>query len=70
MHAKNIRGMTAQILERIFVSHDEQNRVAEVKKLMYSSIFLKSVFICACEIQFFIYNVKDMQVYNMIELID
>lgn len=62
--------MTSQILERIFVSHVEQNRVAEVKKLMYSSIFLKSVFICACEIQFYIYNVKDMQVYTIIELID
>lgn len=62
--------MTSQILERIFVSHSEQNRVAEVTKLMYSNIFLKSVFICACEIQFFIYNVKDMQVYNIIELID
>ena len=50
LHAKNIRGMIAQILEKIFVSHAEQNRVNEVKKLIYSSMFLKSVIICACEI--------------------
>jgi hypothetical protein len=33
-------------------------------------MFLKSVFLCACEIQFYIYNVKDMQVYTLIELVD
>ena len=70
LHAKNIRGMIAQILEKIFVSHAEQQRVNEVKKLIYSSMFLKSVIICACEVQFFIHGVKDMQVFNLIELVD
>jgi hypothetical protein len=62
--------MIAQILEKIFVSHAEQQRVNEVKKLIYSSMFLKSVIICACEVQFFIHGVKDMQVFNLIELVD
>ena len=70
MHARNIRGMTSAILERIFISHVEQNKVHEIKRLIYSSMFLKSVFLCACEIQFYIYNVKDMQVYTLIELVD
>jgi predicted secreted Zn-dependent protease len=54
LHSKNIREMTAQILERVFISHAEQQRVNEVKKLIYSSMFLKSVIICACEVQFFV----------------
>jgi len=62
--------MTAQILERVFISHAEQQRVNEVKKLIYSSMFLKSVVICACEVEFFIRNVKDMQIYNLMELVD
>ena len=62
--------MIAQILEKIFVSHAEQQRVNEVKKLIYSSMFLKSVIICACEVQFFIHGIKDMQVFNLIELVD
>lgn len=33
-------------------------------------MFLKSVIICACEVQFFIQNVKEMQIYNLIKLID
>jgi len=70
MHSKNIRGMTAQILEKVFVSHAEQQRVNEVKKLIYSTMFLKSVVICACEVQFFIQNVKDMQIFTLMEIID
>jgi hypothetical protein len=70
LHSKNIRGMTAQILERVFITHAEQQRVNEVRKLIYSSMFLKSVVICACEVQFFIQNVKEMQIYHLIELID
>jgi hypothetical protein len=62
--------MTAQILEKIFLSHAEQKRVNEVKKLINSTMFLKSVVICSCEVQFFIYNVKDMRYDNLIELID
>lgn len=54
LHAKNIRGMTAQILERVFITHAEQQRISELKKYIYSSMFLKSVIICACEVQFFI----------------
>ena len=33
-------------------------------------MFLKSVIICASEMQFFIQNVKDMQIYSMIEIIE
>ena len=33
-------------------------------------MFLKSVIICACEVQFFIQNVKEMQFYNIIELVE
>jgi hypothetical protein len=69
-HSKNIRGMTAQILEKVFVSHAEQGRVSEVKKLIYSSMFLKSVVICACEVEFFLQNEKEMQIYTLIEIID
>jgi hypothetical protein len=70
LHCNDIRGMIANILEKIFVSHAEQQRVNEVKKLINSTIFLKSVIICACEVQFFIHNVKDMQIFNIIDLVD
>lgn len=50
LHANNIRGMTSQILERVFINHAEQQRVNEVKKLIFSMMFLKSVIICACEV--------------------
>jgi len=33
-------------------------------------MFLKSVIICACEVQFCIQNVKELQIYNLMELID
>lgn len=50
LHGANIRGMTAQILEKVLVTHAEQNKLAEVKKLINNSQFLKSVVICACEV--------------------
>ena len=70
MHSRNIKGMISQILEKIFVSHAELNKVNEVKKLIYSQMFLKSVIICASEVQFYIYNVKELKVYNLIELVN
>lgn len=33
-------------------------------------MFLKSVIICASEVQFYIYNVKELKVYNLIELVN
>lgn len=62
--------MISQFLERIFVSHAELKKVHEVKKLIYSQMFLKSVIICACEVQFYIYSVKELKVYNLIELVN
>lgn len=62
--------MTAQILERVFTMHAEQKRVVEVRKFIYSNKFLQSVVICASEVQFYIQNVKDMQIYSLLELVD
>jgi ribosomal protein S17E len=50
LHSNDIRGMVAQVLEKIFVQHKEQKRVDEVKKLIHSAMFLKSVVICSCEV--------------------
>ena len=33
-------------------------------------MFLKSVVICACEVEFFLQNEKEMQIYTLIEIID
>ena len=60
----------SQILEKIFVSHFEQKKFKEIKNLIHSQMFLKSVLICATEVQFFIYSVKELKIYNMIELIN
>lgn len=61
--------MTSQILERIYLTRDN-NDIVEVKKLIKSPIFLKSVVICASEMQFIVNAEKEMQVDSMMDFID
>lgn len=42
--------MTAQLLERIFQTHDDMGKVAEVRKLIHSELFIKSIIICTSEL--------------------
>ena len=62
--------MTGQLLEKIFQTHLDMGKVNEVKKLVYSEMFLKSIIIVASELQFFIYDVQDMQCHHLAELIE
>lgn len=59
-HFENIFGMTAQLLEKIFQTHHEMGKVAEVKKLIHSELFIKSIVICTAELQFFIHDVHGL----------
>ena len=68
-HKPNIVGMTSQIFEKIFQSHQEQHRLGEVRRLINSHIFIKSVVVCAAELQFTIYSEKQMQFEGMMEII-
>ena len=48
----------------------DSSDVAEVRKLIRSPIFLKSVVICASEMQFIVNAEREMQVESMMRFID
>lgn len=45
-------------------------KVAEVRKLIHSELFIKSIIICTSELQYFIFDVHDLQCCEVAELIE
>jgi hypothetical protein len=52
------------------LKHFGANKIEMVRQLIHSQSFLQSVVICACEIQFKVSFVNDMQFDQMMEIVD
>ena len=70
LYGKEARLLSFRILDELLQREQLTTKNCDYQKILKKDIFLKSVFVCAVETIFFIGNVKQMQVEDILKDIE